>query len=453
MPNPRKLLHLKTEQSEVEVERINIAGRNRTEYGNIPELALSIEQKGLINPVALMKYNEPLEGKWDYFLLAGGRRIEAFKKLERAKIPARIYPDGLNGYEIRAIELEENLRRKDLNDAERLKMTKQVHDLYVDLYGLKTSTARGALGQSQRDTAKQLGVSPTTISRDLELAAYLEKVPGLAKLGDASAIRRAIKKAKMQVKVEASLKDERTKAVKGSPKDRLIKSYVVGDFFKEVKSLPSGVIHFIDHDIDYPMDLDKYHITQKEDRENNVYQTVSKQEYPDLMKESLAECYRVMANDTWIVIWFGYEYFDLIQEWAKVVGFRTTYYHGKWYKGKGRGHTRNPEYSLNHVVEPFFYFKKGTPTIAFPHDDLFEYAPTLDSLKKHPFEKPQALMDDIFSLFGQKSGRVLIPFAGSGNSIISAWKSDCIVVGIDSSQGYKDAFEAFVRTNIKDEGE
>jgi len=443
---PRNLSELPVKQGLIEVSRVNDAGRQRGDYGNIEELKLSIKQKGLIHPIAVMKYKETLDDRWDYFLLAGGRRLKAFKGLELEKIPARIYPDGLNAFEIKSIELEENIRRKDMSDAERLKAIKQIHDLWVSMYGTKDSTAKDAGGHSLRDTAKRLGVSVGTASEHVEMGEWLENVPELAKLGSKTEIKKAIKKAKKQVSQKKKI--ERFENEVGNKEETELrqiysKSYIIGDFFEKVKVVPKNTIDLVDLDIDYPVDIDEespQHQDIQMDKKFGKYKGVPKTEFEARMKESLRESYRVLRDGGWCIIWFGWEYFAQIQKWGQDIGFKTSWYTGKWYKGGGYGHTRNPYTYLNHTIEPFFYFRKGVANINIPRADVFEYSPTPPSVKDHPYEKPIPLMYDILNTFIDPGSRVLVPYVGSGNTLIAGFKLKCHAIGFDSSDGYKDSY-------------
>ena len=446
---PRNLLDLPMVQDLIEVKKVNSAGRQRLEYGNMEELKLSITQKGLIQPIAVMEYEEPYEG-YNHYLLAGGRRLQAFRELKIDMIPARIYPSDLNGFEIRSVELEENIRRKDMTDAERLKATKQLYDLWTEMYGEKKSTGKEAEGMSVRDAAKKLGISKSKMSEDLEMAKWVEEVPELEKLENVQEIRKAIKKAKKRVvvkkKLDAYEKDMEGKE-EGEIKKVYEKAYIIGDFLDLVGNIPSGTIDLVDLDIDYPMDVEDnpMHQEVQQDKKFGAYKSIPRSDFPTVMKKTLAECYRVLKSDGWIIIWFGYEYFQDLQDWAKGVGFKTTWYHGKWYKGGGYGHTRNPYIFLNHTIEPFFYFRRGSPSISVPRTDVFEFHPLPPEKRSHPYEKPIDLMYSIMDTFIEPGSRILVPFAGSGNTLIAGWRLKCHGVGFDLSEEYKENYKLKVK--------
>ncbi len=66
---------------EVPIADIRIGQRHRKDMGDIKALAESIAVVGLLQPVVLTP---------DYKLIAGKRRIEAFKTLGRKDVPAHI---------------------------------------------------------------------------------------------------------------------------------------------------------------------------------------------------------------------------------------------------------------------------------------------------------------------------------------------------------------------------
>lgn len=431
--NPRKLSELKTEVEIVKVSEINSAGRSRKDYGDVSRLQVSIKEKGLIQPLVIKHVSDDVREStgFKYFLLAGGRRFKAIKNLEWDEVPARIYPVDLDGYEIRSIELEENLKRKDLTDAERIKMIKMVHSLWIEKYGEKETKLKDDPGHSKRDTAKRLGISHTKVNKDLEIAEWLERVPELEKLKDRKKIKAAISEAKKRVR-----RKERLKSVDSPAPSKDIKtleeSYINGDFLEEVKSIPDGTVDLVEIDIDYPMDVSELkHKSVSSDKKSGRYKGIDKNEYPKLMKNFLESSYRILDEGGWCITWFGIEYREKLLEWADEVGFKTRMYHGDWYKGENYANCRNPEYLLKHSCEHFFYFSKGTARLNKPHADHFGQAPIPPAERIHPYEKPVSLMKRIIETFVPEKSRIVSACAGSGNTLMAGYEYNCNVWGTD----------------------
>jgi len=452
--NPRELIDLyEPVYEEIPVNEINPGKRERIDYGDIKDLSISIKQKGLLHNIGVLKYDKPL-GQYKYFLLYGGRRLRAFIELKRETIPARILPQDLDAFEIRAIELEENLKRKPFSESERLRALKRLNDLYTERFGVKTSTAPGAKGHSQKAMARKLGISASLLSEDLEAAEILELMPELAtKYPKKSDLKKRLKLAKRELQKDRDLAalEAEQKASGKNTFEIQEQSYIIGNFFTKVKEIPSNSVDFIDLDIDYPMDTDDNPLYSmlNEDIKIQNYKGISKEDFPTLMLKCLKECYRILKKDSWIIIWFGREYFKDIQTWAEQAKFRTSHYTGKWVKGVNMSHTRNPYHTLGHSMEEFFYFKKGSPELSEPRSDLFLFTPTITSQKSHPYEKPIVLLKEILRVFINPGQKIVVPFAGSGNTLIAGFNYKCSCVGFDISENYKKSYTLKLRSNIK----
>ena len=82
-------------------------GRREAAPGDVKELADSILELGLINPVMVDQ---------SYTLIAGLHRLEAMKLLGRTEIECTV--SDLAGLQAELAEIDENFIRKDLSDAE-----------------------------------------------------------------------------------------------------------------------------------------------------------------------------------------------------------------------------------------------------------------------------------------------------------------------------------------------
>lgn len=148
---------------EVFVERIVTLDRQREDYGDIEGLKFSIEQYGLLQPIVV----EPRpEGK--YLLIAGGRRLTAFKALGRKTIPA-LFKDQLDDLTRKELEYEENIQRKDLTWMEEAKAIAEIHRIKKIQYSTNFPERFGRQW-SQKDTAQALQMSEGKISQDCTLA-------------------------------------------------------------------------------------------------------------------------------------------------------------------------------------------------------------------------------------------------------------------------------------------
>ena len=136
--------------AEIEIEKIIPNTHNPRRFfdaNTIKELAASIEEHGVLNPIIVSPTDD---GK--YMLIAGERRWRASQKVGLSRIPARILdeqPDTLN-----EVAILENLQRENLNPVDEAK----AFDLHMANYNV-----------TKKDLAKKIGKSESFVSSRLRL--------------------------------------------------------------------------------------------------------------------------------------------------------------------------------------------------------------------------------------------------------------------------------------------
>lgn len=94
----------------VPVDQIKVQNRIRKDYGDIDELAASIKELGLIQPIIVTS---------DYILIAGERRLMAVKKLGWKEIKAETTTAADREHQL-LMEIAENEKRKEFTPSERV---------------------------------------------------------------------------------------------------------------------------------------------------------------------------------------------------------------------------------------------------------------------------------------------------------------------------------------------
>ena len=147
-----------------------------------------------------------------------------------------------------------------------------------------------------------------------------------------------------------------------------------------------------------------------------------------------------MATHSWLICWFAPEpWFEVIYRELNNAGFNTSRMCGIWTKPSGQ--TMQPDIYLANSYEMFFYAWKGRPALnKAGRKNIFEFSPVSPSQKTHPTERPIDLTTEIYDTFAFQGSRVLIPFLGSGNGLISAQQLGMSPVGFELGKGYKDSF-------------
>ncbi len=423
----------------IPITSIIFGDRFRKDYGDLNQLVVSFKEEGIIQPLAVQDM-----GDGTYDLLAGGRRYSAALQAQIPDIPVRIYEKDLSPLQRRSIELMENIVRKDLDWVEAAKLKEEIHKLQVAIYGEKTSTSPNAPGQSLRDTAKLLGESHALLVKDLKLAKALDMFPELAQ----AKTRQEAEKKLSQLHeglIKAELAKRLDAKIASTPADKLhadiCSRFIIEDFLTMVKRLPDKSIDFCE--IDPPYSIDLKHLKQNHD-ENYIkesYNEIEFDNYLPFMFSVLSECFRVMVDNSWLVLWFGPEpwHEDMYQLLTKV-GFATTRINGMWYKG-ATGQTMQPDRYLASCYESFYYARKGHPNILRQgRSNVFHYRGVPPDKKIHPTERPIEMIQDLLQTFCWENSRILVPFAGSGNTMLAAANLGMTAIGADLTQAYKDAF-------------
>jgi ParB/RepB/Spo0J family partition protein len=124
--------------------------RKTFDPAGIRELASNIERHGLQNPVHLRPAGD------DLMLVTGARRVEAFKLLGRAHIPAFVHAGPPAPRQLRLLQVSENLLREGVNPIEQALAFQECMD-----------------GGTAAGLARELGVAVSTITRALKLLSAL----------------------------------------------------------------------------------------------------------------------------------------------------------------------------------------------------------------------------------------------------------------------------------------
>lgn len=147
----------------VDVAHIAVGSNVRHDPGDLEELAASIREHGVLQPIEVVPNTAADNGTELYVLVYGQRRLAAAKLAGLTRIPAIVKPDpsvGAPGAKRSIEQLVENLHRADLNAVDRARAMREVVDA----------------GMSQADLARELGLHNSTIANDLGILEAPAKV-------------------------------------------------------------------------------------------------------------------------------------------------------------------------------------------------------------------------------------------------------------------------------------
>ena len=440
---------------DIKVADIKVDDRVREEkdYGDIEELAKSITEKGLMHPLVVNRVED------GYHLVAGGRRLEAIKLLEWESVACRFYED-LTEVEAKELELEENIRRQDIPYSTVLTRKKELFELRQEKHGV--TSGENPKGYTQKDLAEDLGESQATISQDLLLADFISKVPAVKDVirtkADAQKLVKTLKKKYKQEKREEAIKDRIEQGQLPGAKIDLINRFIVCDWF-EKKPFPAGSADLVWIDSPFAIDLNE---KKKEGADTKAaksgdYSEWDAKDFIPKIKESIEDAYRLLKEDGWFILFFGIQWYGILPTLCKNAGFKVgseiklgkgkgsiyTSIPAVWSKGSGQ--TLAPSISFGRGWQPFFYFRKGNPTLVRGRaSDVFDYRPINPEAKSHRTEMPVEFMEDVLGKFCNPDDTVYDIFCGSGNLILAGANFGVKVFGVDSNQAHKDRFSHHV---------
>ena len=401
----------------------------------------SIEKYGLIHPIAVYSPN----GEPPYKLIAGGRRFLACTALKWTEISCRIYDKPMTELELAAVELFENLDRLNLNYDEEVKMKERLHLTLVQIHGQKIARSADAPGHSIRDTARQLGVSHATVIQDMKLAEAMRLLPELEldkEKNKSAAMKKLSRFANVmtnKVAVAEARKDAVLSGRMSSPDDPL-SAYVVGDFFDN--TLESGQFSFIECDPPYGIDLQEQRADGDSDGSlQHDYKEISNVDYLAFLNKLTDECYRLAADNSFIIIWCGPEHIARVISAMQRAKFEVTKIPAIWKKGLSQGQAQGMNTNLGNSYEMFVYGRKGSAQIRKQgRSNVFDFNGVPSSQRIHPTERPPALMRELIDTFVWPGSNVLVPFAGSGVTIRTAFELGHKGIGYDLSSHFRDAY-------------
>lgn len=189
------------------ISDVKVGQRVRDEYGDMQALADSIREHGLLHPIVVDS---------DYNLIAGCRRLLACERIGLKEIEAKVLED-ITEKELRILELEENIRRKDLTELEKSKNLVELAEIKeqelkeklstesVDKY--KREAHRPINPVSIQNISKELGTPVQTLKDAKQHVKAVEEFPPLENLPKYQAIETAKELRKAPPEEQAKILD------------------------------------------------------------------------------------------------------------------------------------------------------------------------------------------------------------------------------------------------------
>jgi len=432
----------------IQITEINVGNRMRKYFGDIDTLANSLARFGLMTPIVLDNENN---------LIAGHRRILAAKQLGWNDIAYRRM-EALDAITRQELELEENLRRKDLEWQEEVVGLYKLYAAKQERYGEKGSAIATDGGCGIEEAARELDRATGSISMDLALAKALKEYPELIEEKTKSsafkryrrlketALRSELAKRKQADDHGSFTQDDEEPEEEGEAPTFLrqaIRKAVwkgIGLFYHAdardvLRQLPAESVDLIVTDPPYGIGLYKEGAAVSSSKfaesQGAMYDDDPKT-IMDMLDETFMHAARLLKPDGHAYIFFHmtrYEpvflmlrkHFGVCEETPLIWLKQTT----------GIG---DPTRTWIYTYEPCFWVNRGRILVKPQPFNVLKYDTV--SKKIHSVEKPVALMRHLVEASAVKGEVILDPFAGSGSTLVAAAQLGCRFIGIEKHQDF-----------------
>lgn len=413
----------------IAVITIDRSVRQRRALEDIDSLAASIRDVGLIHPPVVTR---------EYELVSGERRLTAMKQLGWTDTPIQ-WADTLDPVVLHLLELEENVRRRDLTWQEATNATAEYHRLRSERDGF-----------SIKQSAEALGISEGHLSNQLLVQKTMEEEPELLK--DAETVRAAYNIAvrRDERKRASAMADILTKTlpvimpavaqkpIAAAPARRA--SILNADFIEWAETADDK-FNLIHCDFPYGVSIgDK--IGQSGARRYGQYDD-SPDVYFQLLSAFTSLQDNFVHNSAHLIFWFSQKFYTETWNALTAAGWKVDPFMLIWHKSDNAGIIPDPQRGGRRTYETAFFASRGDRKIVTPKALSFS-SPTTKQF--HTSEKSYAMLQHFLSMLVDDTTTLLDPTCGSGMAVRVAED-----LGVSFALGLErdPEFAKGARTNLK----
>lgn len=403
----------------IPLDQITVAtNRQRTEI-DTSDLDDSIRQRGVLAPILVSRLSPT-----SYQIIFGERRFTSSKKLGLPDIPARIAED-LPETELQIIELEENLKRRDLPWRDAVAAVSRIHQLFIE-----TNET-----WSQERTAAALNMTTANISMYLRVARDIAS-PKIAQasgfgaaynilsraderaMGDTlSEILEAGNSLLAPVSAPSSAPGEAPPppSLKITPPDE---SILLESFLTWAPNYTGPKFNLIH--CDFPYGINVFAGPQSGSTSHTTYND-SPDVYWALCRTLASNLDRLMAHSGHLMFWLSADIdimFETIAFFNKNAS--SLQFNPKpliWHKTDNMGILADSKRGPRHIYEACLFASREDRLIVRATSDCYG-APTDKAY--HPSTKPEPVLRQFMSMFVDENTRLLDPTCGGGSSLRAA---------------------------------
>ncbi len=408
---------------------INRDQRQRRELKGIDELAASISQRGLINPITITE-----EG----VLIAGERRLTLVKRLGWFKIPVTFRSD-LSNDELHLIELEENTQRLDITWQEQVEATAKYHQLRDSMEEeWNVAATAKALNLSYAIVSDRLLVHNAMEDGNEEIltADKFSVARNLCRRQDSR--RKETLKAAVLDGVQISPADAVQTAMLGVPsvepapeepeKTAVHPHLFHADFHEWTKTYSGPTFNLIHCDFPYGIGFDKQRGQNSSNRER----------YDDSF-ETYKACLETLSvapisESAHLIFWFSPVHFEFTKYTLTKMGWIINPFPFIWAKSDNSGIVPDSNRGGRRTYETAFLGTRGGHKIVRPVA-LHWHGARGEAV--HASVKPRPMLEHLLRMYVDDSTLFLDPTCGSGNAVREAANLGASqAIGLEQNETY-----------------
>lgn len=399
--------------------------RQRQEMGDLEGLALSILSHGLLNPIILTRAN---------VLIAGERRLNAFKMNGAVHIEA-LYRDELDPVDLEELELEENIRRKQLTWQEEQKAIARIHQL---------KQMRDP-NWSQHQTAVMIQKPEATLpqQRDVSEAITLDRMMKLfPEIAGAKSKAQAINMARAKAKnVNRRLDVQQKPEVYAEVQEKIW----LGDSVELIKEIENDLVDLILTDPPFGINYDA-HVAGTVGEENSYKDDEARYERILTM---IPDMYRILKPDGWCIFFFGMTWYERVKTEFRSAGFTVDEIPIIWNRSDGRCYTNRPDHYFTKGYDVALHAFKGDPHVVQKNRPNVLTIPPVETKDRDlVVERPVELYQELIRRLTIEGQLVADFFVGSGSCPAAAVSLKRDYLGVELNPDRRAAAIQKIRAHI-----
>lgn len=390
----------------------------------VDDLIPSIMARGVLVPIIVRKS--------DRHLIAGERRLTACREMGILTIPVR-YAEDLDPLELQIIELEENLKRRNLTWQDEALAVARIHAIRQEMEPeWKLEQTAETIGIHQNTVSKKLMVAKALEAGDESIAkadteanavtiltrrAARERDEEMNRLSDLT--RKPVAKPVEAAKTTAEVREAEAVTLPEQPQAEDLVSPVLCvsalDWLPKYEGQKFNLLHM---DLPYGVELSGQ--AQQDAFEGGGYDS-NEEIYWELLGAICKNIDRILYPSAHVLCWISMKYYtDTIAFFAKhapQVKFNPTPL--VWHKSDNRGILPDAKRGPRNIYEACLFGSIGDRHIVEPVANVYS-CPTGKADAIHTNEKPQPMLRHFFRMFVDQHTRLIDPTCGSASALRAA---------------------------------